>query len=140
MSIPACLLTPIWAICILSAHHAVVAALAFCTAGTFLHVFSRLLVCRTESTTDRRINRAAQVSLTGYAQQILPSGELTSGKMAEVEVAILGGGICGVLAAQQCTEKHMTFRILERMQTLGGVWSFRANTHSHLQVRGRAEI
>ena len=54
--------------------------------------------------------------------------------MAEPEIIILGAGICGVLAAQQCVEKGFSFKIFERRDSTGGVWSFRANRHSHLQA------
>ena len=51
-----------------------------------------------------------------------------------VDVAILGAGISGVLAAQQAIRDNLSFRILDRCQDFGGVWDFRANSYSHLQV------
>ena len=52
-----------------------------------------------------------------------------------VDVAILGAGISGVLAAQQALNDGLSFRIIDRCQDFGGVWDFRANSYSHLQVR-----
>lgn len=51
-----------------------------------------------------------------------------------VAVAILGAGISGVLAAQQALKDGLSFRIIDRCQDFGGVWDFRANSYSHLQV------
>ena len=55
--------------------------------------------------------------------------------MEQTDVLIIGGGICGVLAAQQCKERGIRFRLIDRCEDYGGVWAFRANSHSHLQVR-----
>ena len=55
---------------------------------------------------------------------------------ATTEVAIVGGGICGVLAAQQCQKHGIPFRLVDKCGDFGGVWAFRANAHSHLQARG----
>lgn len=52
-----------------------------------------------------------------------------------VDVAILGGGLCGVLAGQRCAIQGIKYRIIERGDDFGGVWSTLANDHSHLQVR-----
>ena len=52
-----------------------------------------------------------------------------------VEVAIIGAGISGVLAAHQAHKDGLSFRIIDRCQDFGGVWEFRANSYSHLQVR-----
>ena len=54
--------------------------------------------------------------------------------MAQTDVLIIGGGICGVLVAQQCKERGIAFRLIDRCENYGGVWAFRANAHSHLQV------
>lgn len=53
-----------------------------------------------------------------------------------VDVAILGGGLCGVLAGHRCFEEGLTYTIIERENDFGGVWGTLANNHSHLQVPG----
>ena len=53
---------------------------------------------------------------------------------ADVDVAIYGGGLCGVLAGHRCFMEGLTYRILEKEKDLGGVWQTLANNHSHLQV------
>jgi cation diffusion facilitator CzcD-associated flavoprotein CzcO len=48
---------------------------------------------------------------------------------------IIGGGICGLLAARGCTERKMPYVLVEKNAVLGGVWQTLANEYSHLQVR-----
>lgn len=49
-------------------------------------------------------------------------------------VVIVGGGICGVLAAQRLSQENIDFLIVERSDSFGGNWVVRANSYSHLQV------
>jgi cation diffusion facilitator CzcD-associated flavoprotein CzcO len=49
-------------------------------------------------------------------------------------VAIIGGGICGVLAAQRLAQENIEYIIIERNEDFGGNWLLRANSYSHLQV------
>ena len=51
-----------------------------------------------------------------------------------VDVVIVGGGVCGVLAAHRCLETALTYYIVDRQCDFGGVWASLANQHSHLQV------
>ena len=53
----------------------------------------------------------------------------------ETEVAIVGGGMCGVICAGRCAERGISYKIIERQCTLGGVWLNLANQHSALQVK-----
>ena len=53
---------------------------------------------------------------------------------AVVAVAIIGGGICGVMAGARCVRDGLSFVILERGSCYGGNWFVRANSYSHLQV------
>lgn len=53
-----------------------------------------------------------------------------------VEVVIVGGGICGLLAAQNCVKRGLSFHIIERESEFGGNWVTKANSYSQLQVRG----
>lgn len=53
----------------------------------------------------------------------------------EVSVAIIGGGVCGVLAAQRCAQEKLSYKIFERCSDFGGNWFVRANSYSHLQAR-----
>ena len=55
-------------------------------------------------------------------------------QVGRVDVAILGAGISGVLSAQQAIKDGLSFRIFDRCTDFGGVWDFRANSYSHLQV------
>lgn len=57
----------------------------------------------------------------------------------KVDVCIVGGGICGVLAAHGCIERGLSFVLLEKNSSLGGCWEILANDYSTLQV-GSAEI
>ncbi len=52
----------------------------------------------------------------------------------DVEVAIIGGGTCGVICAARCAKLGITYKIIDRQITLGGVWLNYANDHSSLQV------
>lgn len=52
-----------------------------------------------------------------------------------VAVAIIGGGVCGVLAAQRCVRENLPFIMFDRCNDFGGNWFVRANSYSHLQVR-----
>ncbi|KAL4457342.1 hypothetical protein ABPG75_012207 [Micractinium tetrahymenae] len=52
----------------------------------------------------------------------------------EVEVAIIGAGICGLLGAKHCAKRGLPFIVLERGEELGGVWHTLANNHSCLQA------
>ena len=49
-------------------------------------------------------------------------------------VVVVGGGICGVLAAQRLAQENIDFIIVERGNGFGGNWLVRANSYSHLQV------
>jgi len=53
----------------------------------------------------------------------------------DVEVAIIGGGMCGVICAARCTKLGISYKIIDRQHTLGGVWLNYANDHSSLQVQ-----
>ena len=54
--------------------------------------------------------------------------------MADVDVLIVGGGICGVLAGRRFAQEGLSYKIIERNGDYGGVWAYRANDYSHLQV------
>jgi hypothetical protein len=55
-----------------------------------------------------------------------------------VEVAIIGGGLCGTLAAAELTGRDgarvVVLEASPRATPLGGVWATAANGHSHLQA------
>ncbi len=53
----------------------------------------------------------------------------------EVEVAIIGGGTCGVICAARCAKLGISYKIIDRQITVGGVWLNYANNYSSLQVR-----
>ncbi len=57
-----------------------------------------------------------------------------SAPVKAVDVLIVGGGVCGVLAAHRCNEKSLSYCLIERQSDFGGVWASLANEHSHLQV------
>ena len=52
----------------------------------------------------------------------------------ETEMVIVGGGLCGVLAARNCHERGIKYRLIEREACLGGNWHTLANSYSHLQA------
>ena len=56
-------------------------------------------------------------------------------KNQHVDVCIVGGGICGILAAQGCVERGLSFLVFEQGEALGGCWQTLANAYSTLQVR-----
>lgn len=51
-----------------------------------------------------------------------------------VDVCIIGGGICGIIAAHKCIDNELSFIIIEKNEKLGGVWHTVANDHSQLQA------
>ena len=55
--------------------------------------------------------------------------------MEDTGIAIIGAGVCGVLAGHQCAEQGIEYCILERETQIGGVWDYRANSYSQLQVQ-----
>jgi cation diffusion facilitator CzcD-associated flavoprotein CzcO len=55
-------------------------------------------------------------------------------KGEETEMVIVGGGICGILAAKQCHDRGMKYVVIEKEAKLGGVWHTMANSTSFLQV------
>ncbi len=59
----------------------------------------------------------------------------TSAPVKAVDVLIVGGGLCGVLAAHRCDENSLSYCLIERQSDFGGVWASLANEHSHLQVK-----
>ena len=50
------------------------------------------------------------------------------------EIAIIGGGVCGTILAGRCMEQNIECTIIDRQETLGGVWLEYANKHSSLQA------
>ena len=57
-----------------------------------------------------------------------------------VEMCIVGGGISGLLAAQQALQRDIPYQLVDREEDLGGIWSTMSNNYSYLQARcgGRA--
>lgn len=53
----------------------------------------------------------------------------------KVDVCIVGGGICGILAAHGCVQRGLSFVVVEQGEALGGCWQTLANSYSTLQVR-----
>ncbi len=51
------------------------------------------------------------------------------------EIAIVGGGMCGVICAGRCADLGIPYTIIERQACYGGVWSNLANANSALQAR-----
>ena len=52
----------------------------------------------------------------------------------ETDVAIIGAGVVGVIAANRMRERGIQFKVLERQHDFGGVWHAHGNNHSTLQV------
>ena len=50
------------------------------------------------------------------------------------DVAIVGGGLAGVLAAMRMRERGIMYRVIERLHDFGGTWQTHANNYSTLQV------
>ena len=50
------------------------------------------------------------------------------------DVAIIGGGVVGVIAANRMRERCIDYRVIERLHDFGGVWHTHSNNHSTLQV------
>lgn len=51
-----------------------------------------------------------------------------------VDMVIIGGGICGILAAKKCHDQGISYRLVEKEAILGGVWQTMANASSFLQA------
>ena len=60
-----------------------------------------------------------------------------SNTLEQIPVIIVGGGVCGLLAADRCLREGIDFVLFERGEEHGGNWLVRANTYSHLQARRR---
>ena len=58
--------------------------------------------------------------------------------LEQIPVVIIGGGVCGLLAADRCLREGIDFVLFERGEEYGGNWVVRANTYSHLQARRRS--
>lgn len=58
----------------------------------------------------------------------------TDGPTETTEMIIVGGGICGILAAKKCHDLNIPYKLIEREDKLGGNWHILANAHSYLQV------
>ncbi len=56
-------------------------------------------------------------------------------EVVETDMIIVGGGICGILAAKMCADRRWPYVLVERNPELGGVWTSLANRHSYLQAR-----
>lgn len=54
--------------------------------------------------------------------------------MRDIDVLIIGGGVCGVLAGARFAREGFSYKIIEKNHDYGGVWAYRANGYSHLQV------
>jgi len=52
----------------------------------------------------------------------------------ETDVAIVGAGVVGVIAAKRMQERGIQYKVLERQHDFGGVWHTHGNNHSTLQV------
>ena len=50
------------------------------------------------------------------------------------DVAIIGGGVVGVIAAKRMQERDIDYKVLEKQRDFGGVWHTHGNNHSTLQV------
>ena len=53
---------------------------------------------------------------------------------SHIDVAIIGGGVVGVIAAKRMLEEGIAFTVIERQRDFGGVWHTHGNNHSTLQV------
>jgi cation diffusion facilitator CzcD-associated flavoprotein CzcO len=53
---------------------------------------------------------------------------------SSTDVAIIGGGVVGVIAANRMRERDIDYRVLERLPDFGGVWHTHSNNHSTLQA------
>ena len=53
---------------------------------------------------------------------------------SSTDVAIIGGGVVGVIAANRMRERCIDYRVVERLSDFGGVWHTHSNNHSTLQV------
>ena len=51
-------------------------------------------------------------------------------------MAVIGGGVVGVLAGIRLLEKGIDCAIFERQADFGGIWTTHGNNHSTLQVQG----
>ncbi len=60
---------------------------------------------------------------------------MVSAKAMQCDMVIIGGGICGLLAARQCRDMGLSYTLIEREKRLGGNWHTKANDHSFLQVQ-----
>lgn len=81
----------------------------------------------------------ANLSLECTVADAMASAKITVGISPKAptettEMLIVGGGICGILAAKNCVDSGIKYRLVEKESCLGGNWHTLANTHSYLQV------
>ena len=55
-------------------------------------------------------------------------------EILKTEIVVVGGGICGILAAKHCSDRRWPYIVVDRNEELGGVWGTLANRHSYLQA------
>jgi 5-methyltetrahydropteroyltriglutamate--homocysteine methyltransferase len=51
---------------------------------------------------------------------------------AEVDVVVVGAGVCGLIAARAAQKRGLTVAVLERRNVVGGIWSSVANSSSQV--------
>lgn len=61
-------------------------------------------------------------------------GSVTAVQCTSTDVAVIGGGVVGVLTAQRLRDRGIAFRVIERLQDFGGCWITEANNYSTLQA------
>ena len=98
---------------------------------------SRQEPCRCPQLMDAIANLPTlQISVLTHSPSMSPAlrSRTAPHSVKEIPVVIVGGGVCGLLAADRCLREGIKFLLFERGEDYGGNWSVRANSYSHLQV------
>ena len=72
--------------------------------------------------------------MTGANISVASMGEYKVPTTA-ADLVIIGGGISGLLAAQQAKQRGISYILIDRADDLGGIWDTMSNNYSYLQVR-----
>ena len=59
---------------------------------------------------------------------------------SNIDVAIIGAGVVGVVAAKRMLERGIAFRVIKRQRDFGGVWHTHGNNHSTLQADRKTSV
>lgn len=76
----------------------------------------------------------ASIRTQSAAAMSVNKEELTIGTEETIDMVIVGGGVCGLIAAGECVDQKKTFIVLDKSDDIMGCWPQAANHTSHVAV------